>query len=305
MSKKKWLIVAILGVVLVFALIFLRYNYRKVLFYLQADAVLEADEVRLPILIYHDFSEEEINQNPLIVGRENFRRQMKYLKENGFHAVSPEQIVDFVENGVPLPKNPVWITIDDGYESNYKIAYEVLKEFDTKATIFMIGHAVGTNTYKETGAPMPSYLTLEQGKEMIASGLVSIQSHSMDMHQVEDYEKYRNNKEIRTSAVRKDFDTVESYISYFTKDTEQSKKQITQEFHEKWLAYSYPLGHYDELSERLLAESGIKATVTVEHGVNILKIHSPDSLRMLKRMNMTDKTTNDDLWYLLRTRVKK
>lgn len=297
--KKRYILV-VFALLTILALIYARYNYRKILYYITPDIKLEADEVKLPVLVYHHFSEEKKNENALIVGRENFRRQIKYLKDNGYHSISIRQLVDFVEKGIPLPEKPVLITIDDGYESNYTIAYEVLKEFDTKATIFMIGHAVGTNTYKDTGLSLDPYITVEQGKEMIASGLVSIQSHSMDMHQNELYEGYRNNDQIRISATKKSFDTEESYVEYFMKDTEQSKKQITEEFGDEWLSYSYPLGHYDDLTEELLTQTGIKVTFTVDRGMNVIKMKSPYTLRTLKRFLVSDKTTDETLSYMLR-----
>ena len=298
MKKKQILIVA--GIIILLLMIYGRYHYYKVLYYITPDIVLEEDEVKLPILVYHHFSEQETNENSLIIGRENFKRQIKYLKDNGYHAISIRQLVDFVEKGSPLPEKPVLITMDDGYESNYTIAYEVLKEFDTKATIFMIGHAVGTSTYKDTGQPLDPYFTIEQGKEMIASGLISIQSHSMDMHQNKLYEGYRANMQIRESAVMKEFDNKEGYLAYFRKDTEDSKKQITEEFGDEWLSYSYPLGHYDDVTEELLTQSGIKVTFTVDRGMNVIKKNSPQSLRKLKRFLVKDKTSNDELSYMLR-----
>lgn len=298
--KKKHIYILLLLILAGLSAVWLRYNYKKVLFYITSDVVLAEDEVKLPILIYHHFSEQDFNENSLVIGRENFKRQIKYLKDNGYNSISIRQLVDFVENGTELPEKPVLITIDDGYESNYTIAYEVLKEFDTKATIFMIGHAVGAKTYKDTGLELDPYITIEQGKEMIASGLISVQSHSMDMHQNKICEGYRGNTQIRESAVMKEFDTKDSFIEYFTADTEQSKQQITGDFSEEWLAYSYPLGHYDDLTEELLTESGIKATFIVEQGMNIIKKNSPQSLRKLKRFFVKDRTSNEELSYMLR-----
>ena len=122
--KKKYVMRALAFILAVGALIFGRYHYRIILSYLIPDTKLEADEIKLPVLIYHHFSEEEQNDSPLVVGRENFKRQMKCLKDNGYHTISFRELVDFVEKGAALPEKPVLITIDDGYESNYTIAYE-------------------------------------------------------------------------------------------------------------------------------------------------------------------------------------
>ena len=297
--KKKYIIIALVFIFLAGALFWGKRHYRIVLSYVLPEEKLQAGEIKLPVLIYHHFSEQKKNKNPLVVGRENFKRQMKCIKDKGYHTISFQELVDFVEKGTPLPEKPVLITIDDGYESNYSIAYPVLKEYGMKATIFMIGHALGEKSYKNTGAIVPSYISLDEAKEMLASGLISIQSHSMDMHQVAAYEAYLNNSKVRTSAVKKDFDTEEGYIQHFHQDTQQSKKQITEDFGEPWLAYSYPLGQHDDLTERLLTEEGIKVTLTVKQGMNIITPGSPECLRLLKRFSISDRTSNWELERIL------
>ena len=65
-------------------------------------------------------------------------------------------------------EKPVILTFDDGYDDNYTVLYPLLEKYQTKATIFVIGNAMGS-THK---------MTQEQVYEMAASGLVSIQSHT-------------------------------------------------------------------------------------------------------------------------------
>ena len=86
-------------------------------------------------------------------------------------------------------KKPVVITFDDGYLSNYQYAYPILKETGMVATIFVIGATVGnTEHYKNTNYPITPHFTFQQGAEMVASGIISIQSHTYDMHQWAPYE---------------------------------------------------------------------------------------------------------------------
>ena len=71
----------------------------------------------LPVLMYHHF-DEDTQGSKMIVSPERFSEQMQALADAGYTAVTPEQIVDYVDNGTPLPEKPVWISMDDGYESN-------------------------------------------------------------------------------------------------------------------------------------------------------------------------------------------
>lgn len=100
----------------------------------------EGVSVQVPILLYHHISEDTLTQ-------EQFQTEMQLLKDGGYHTVSFDQIFDFVEKGTPLPEKPVCLTFDDGYLSNYEIAYPLLKEYGMKATFFAIGATVGNTEH--------------------------------------------------------------------------------------------------------------------------------------------------------------
>lgn len=120
----------------------------------------EGVSVQVPILLYHHISEDTLTQ-------EQFQTEMQLLKDGGYHTVSFDQIFDFVEKGTPLPEKPVCLTFDDGYLSNYEIAYPLLKEYGMKATFFAIGATVGnTEHYKDTEFPITPHYSYEQAKEM-------------------------------------------------------------------------------------------------------------------------------------------
>ena len=150
-----------------------------------ADKGVQPQFTEVPILMYHHLVEEPddpaIGQDTLWVGQ--FRRQLELLRKEGYHTVSIEQLIAFATRGEPLPDKPVCLTFDDGYSSTYELAFPLLKEFEMKATVFVIGVSVGKNTYKDTGLPMTPHFTWEQAREMADSGLVSLQSHTYDMHQ--------------------------------------------------------------------------------------------------------------------------
>lgn len=85
------------------------------------------------ILMYHRFSEQA---EPGCTSRASFEQQLDYLQRN--HTVTTLQdIVSAADNGKGLPRNAVVLTIDDGYEDFYSVAFPLLKQFDLPATLFV------------------------------------------------------------------------------------------------------------------------------------------------------------------------
>jgi peptidoglycan/xylan/chitin deacetylase (PgdA/CDA1 family) len=104
-----------------------------------------------------------ISQNRHQVTAKNFEAQIKYLAENGYTFLFPEEIHDSDEYD-----KPIIITFDDGYRDNYETAFEILKKYHAKATIFMITEHIGED----------GFLTASQIRELEAGGLVRVESHT-------------------------------------------------------------------------------------------------------------------------------
>jgi len=91
--------------------------------------------------MYHGFTDID-SQNGIInfhgkhMNAGNFRRQISYLNKN-YNIIRLDQLVEIYRKGEKLPERAVVITFDDGYKSNYALAFPVLKELDAFATIFI------------------------------------------------------------------------------------------------------------------------------------------------------------------------
>ncbi|MDR2833533.1 MAG: polysaccharide deacetylase family protein [Streptococcaceae bacterium] len=124
-------------------------------------------EVSLPILMYHDTKGTPGDNNSIDISL--FEQHLIALKEAGFYTLTPEEAYKVLTtNSKPAPK-VVWITFDDGYRDFYENVFPILQKYQMKATNFAI-----TSTTQA-----PHHLSLEQMKEMKASNLVSIQSHTV------------------------------------------------------------------------------------------------------------------------------
>ena len=63
--------------------------------------------------------------------------------------------------------------------------------------------------------------------------------------------------------------------------------------------FTYPKGLYDDQSERILHFCGVKVTVTMDSGMNNIRKDYPESLYLLKRVEVTNGMTGAELLELL------
>lgn len=91
----------------------------------------------IPILTYHKIDARR-EWGLTCVRPHRFREQMVFLKETGFHPVNFFQL-----QKNRLPKKPVIITFDDGYDSVYRHALPVLQELQFTAVVFVITGFIG------------------------------------------------------------------------------------------------------------------------------------------------------------------
>jgi peptidoglycan/xylan/chitin deacetylase (PgdA/CDA1 family) len=94
----------------------------------------------LRILAYHRVA--ELRDTPAVDSRSvsvtpaGFTRQMKHLARN-YHVISMLQLLNEVENEIPLPKRAVLITFDDAYADFAETAWPILKRLGLPGTLFV------------------------------------------------------------------------------------------------------------------------------------------------------------------------
>lgn len=120
------------------------------------------EDVNVPVLMYHAVSDDMWGINELFVSPDSMDEQLAYLAENGYETIWFEDLAHIEDY-----EKPVILTFDDGYDDNYLELLPLLRKYQAKATVFVIGNALG----------MQHKMTEEQVREMADSGLVSIQSH--------------------------------------------------------------------------------------------------------------------------------
>jgi nicotinamide phosphoribosyltransferase len=109
----------------------------------------EENEVIIPVLMYHNLAEnyskgtEGANITP-----KRFEEHMQGILERGYTPIFVADYYEYVQGRKELAENPIIITFDDGYLSNYEIAFPILKRLNIPATIFVVTSTVGA-TYRD------------------------------------------------------------------------------------------------------------------------------------------------------------
>src|ERR1043166_1123322 len=96
----------------------------------------------VPILMYHyvDTPPKDADRvlQDLTVTRANFVEQVKWLSEQGYHSITPDQLVAALWQGAKLPSKPVMFTFDDGYANAWYNVTPVLLDYGYTGTFFVI-----------------------------------------------------------------------------------------------------------------------------------------------------------------------
>ena len=195
----------------------------------------------VPILTYHRFAEN--CSSPLCMPAKTFELQMRYLKENGYHVITAEDLVAFLEYRRGIPQKSVLITMDDGYRSVYNIAYPILKKYGFKATLFIYTSFVGVSKMA---------ITWDQLKEMKASGF-TIGSHTI-------YHSDLTNPKAGESE--------QEHIARLREELNGSKKIIDRKLGQNTYFLAYPFGYYDQRSIQMAKAAGYKLAMSVKRGGN-------------------------------------
>lgn len=249
----------------------------------------------VPVLLYHSIVEEPGSY--LEVSPETFDAQMRFLAENGYHAVTTQELINYVYHGGELPDKPVLISFDDGYQNNYDYAWPILREHGLKATIYAIGVSVGHDRYKDTQFEMTPHFGFEEARRMVESGVIDVQSHTYDMHQ---WPPFESGDRIRQTMAPLEGEDYDGYAAALSGDVAAYNQIAKKELGYEFTSLAFPGGDYTTLTEVLVHQAGIPVTMSTRtDSRNVLVRGLPQSLYALSRWSVTEETTQADLLELL------
>ncbi len=236
------------------ALIFLIYRH------IEFKACLAEDEsIEIPIVMYHNISNKSNLLGKYAISQNQFKNDLEYIKEKGFNTITMTQLIDYAYNNTELPEKSIVITFDDGYESFYTYAYPLLKEYNMKAVMSIVGSYTDLFTEEEDHNLDYSHLNWEEVNEMSDSGLVEIQNHTYNMHEI--------SKNRKGCGIKKG-ESVDDYSKELNDDLGKLQNEILSYTGTSPNTFTYPYGYISPQSIDIIKTMGFKAALTCYEVVN-------------------------------------
>ncbi|HEY8102738.1 MAG TPA: poly-beta-1,6-N-acetyl-D-glucosamine N-deacetylase PgaB [Burkholderiaceae bacterium] len=262
------------------------------------------------VLCYHDIRDnvkESFKTLPdaTAVDTQDLISQFNWLQENGYHPVSLQQIIDAREGRAKLPEKAILLTFDDGYQSIYTKVFPLLKQFKFPAVVAIVGEWIQTPTdkkvlYGEDLVPRDHFVTWEELREMTASGLIEVASHTHGLHKG----IVANPQENLIPAVithaylenEKRYESDVEYAARIQSDMRRNVELIGKNLHVRPRAMVWPYGMYNQAALQWAADAGMPITMSLDAGPNTPQ----DSLAQMRRSLVTFNFSLEDLIKLLR-----
>lgn len=216
-----------------------------------------AANLDIGVICYHSVSDNPLKLSDYCISDDEFEEDLNYLLNHGYNTVMPKEM--WYAN--PSVRNIV-LTFDDGYEDFYEVVFPILKKYNIKAAVYIIGSEID-----KTG-----YLKSWQIKELDQSGLVEIGNHTNIMH------SYAFSAADLSSnlILRNDF----------IEDIKACNKKLYNIMGHGTESVAYPGGRYTTAVDSIIRTNlGYTTTFTTEHGIVRTKTDITKPMKRLYRIH--------------------
>lgn len=228
------------------------------------------------VLAYHDVEDRDADQAYLSVRTDHLIGQLAWLRENGYRAVSVDQILAARRGGPPLPERAVLLTFDDGYRSFHARVLPILKAYRWPAVLAPVGAWLDTPAGKPVdfgGKPTERdrMLNWQQVREIAASGLVEIGAHTDALHYGMRANPQGNTEPAAAvrgyDAATGAYETDAAYEARVRADVRRITEKVRQATGKPVRVWIWPYGAEGGTALRIIGENGYQMAFTLEDGL--------------------------------------
>ena len=198
-----------------------------------------------------------------------FEAQMKELKDHGITVIGMQDLLALKRGEKNIPPRCAVITFDDGWKSQYEVAWPIMKKFEYPFTMFIYTEGVRGGSLGGGEA-----ITWEQLADMRDNG-VDIEAHTATHQDLREGHNIMlaspGGKRTRTKL------TGPQYEQWVQSEVVGAKELLEQRLGIKVNCFAVPFGNYNEHVKELARNAGYEAMFTV-YGQPITFTSALDSL---------------------------
>lgn len=266
----------------------------------------------LLVLSYHDIRDDvAIQGDPDLyaVSTQNFTAHLDWLKGNGYTAVRLDDLIAAKRGERALPERAVLITLDDGLRSAYTRAFPLLQAYGFPAVVALVTDWIDLPAGRNVDyGPRPftrdDFLTWDQLREMTASGLIELASHSHDLHHGVLANPQGNQIPAAVTRIfdptRQHYETQDEYRARIRNDLATSADAIERRTGKRPRSVIWPYAAYSDETNRIADALGMPISFDLEGAQQDIG----SDLHGLARLLVQNNPGVDQLAYELRHEVE-
>jgi peptidoglycan/xylan/chitin deacetylase (PgdA/CDA1 family) len=225
----------------------------------------------VPVVMYHLVTEKPKYLGKYGITPAELESDLQYLQQNGYTTVLPQQMLEYVRDGAPLPQKPVLLSFDDGNTADFSLVLPLLEQYDARAVVAIIGEATDRCTRADSRHPQPS-MHWDMVRTLHQSGRVEIANHSYNLHG-------------RGGIAKHSGEDMGTYHARIHSDFSQLQDLCEMHIGYRPITFVYPLGELGTDTTKTLENAGFIITLSCQEGKNILRPGDTNQLWRLHRTN--------------------
>ena len=255
------------------------------------------DATTLTVIGYHEITDRKDALIPsYAVTAQQFSGHVDWLKKNGFHFITVDQLMKAHQGKYKLPKKPVLLTVDDGYQSFYQNAYPIIRAKKIPVVLAVVGSWLEPEADQKVdfggeAVDRNKILSWDELKEMQNSGLVEIASHSYHLHEGINANPQGNSEPAAITRMydpeSKTYESDEAYQARVYADLKKNNDLLKQHGLRSPRVMVWPYGRYNMQLVNISKELGMPITITLDDGPDNAKHSLQNMSRILVQGNMS------------------
>jgi len=239
----------------------------------KSDVAEQSKQARIPVLAYHNVlltkDEDELRESVTV---DDLSRHFAWLAAKGYTPITVEQLRLAATKPSVLPRKPVLLTFDDGFESTYTHVLPLLRAYQWPALVAVVGSWVEAR--EQSDAPpakgQPRYLNKEEIRELNDSGLIEFASHTYDLHHGVLANAWGNQQPAAVTRIWTDTD-IESdgqWTARVRADIARNQAYLQKLTGKAPQALVWPYGRDNDALKAVAKDTGLAVLFTLDDGIS-------------------------------------